>query len=212
MKPIDRTRLEALRIDTVLAGANLAALRPRFERLAARHENGTAPRAVSAFQLFQTPAEVARRLVAAAGVLPGMRVLEPSCGLGRILDALPRCEVVAVERSPTIAGEVFRQNRDGVTLLQRDFLACHPGELGTFDRVVMNPPFHMRADVRHIEHALGFLRPGGVLAAICMAGPRRDAVLRPRASTWVPLGRETFAKEGTHVETILLTITKPFSL
>lgn len=209
MKPIDLTRLEALRIDTVLAGANLAALRPRFDRLAARHENGTAPRAVSAFQLFQTPAALARRLVEVAQIAPGMRVLEPSCGLGRLLDALPRCDITAVEFSPTIAGEVFRQNREGVTLLQRDFLACDPAELGMFDRVVMNPPFHLRADIRHILHARQFLKPGGALAAICMAGPKREQVLRPLAASWECVEPGAFAKEGTKVPTIILTLRAP---
>lgn len=206
MKPIDLSRLESLQIDTILAGAQLDAMRPRFARMAARHENGTAPRAVVAFQLFQTPAELARRMVAAAGVLPGMRVLEPSAGLGRILDALPRCDVTAVEIAETCAGELFRQNREGVTLLQRDFFTCHPGELGLFDRVVMNPPFHMRADVRHIMHARRFLKPGGRLVALCLAGPHRERDLRPLAATWESVPGGTFGKEGTRVETVLLTI------
>lgn len=209
MKPIDLSRLESLQIDTVLAGATLAAMRPRFDALAQRHENGTAPRAVSAFNLFQTPAPVARRLVEAAGVLPGMRVLEPSAGLGRLLDALPRCDVVAIEVAPQCAAELFRQNRDGVALVQRDFMQCHPGEFGRFDRVVMNPPFKMRSDIRHILHARQFLKPGGVLAALCLAGPRQYATLQPLARTWEELPEDTFAKEGTRVRTVLLTIHGP---
>lgn len=208
MKPIDLSRLEALQIETVLAGATLAALRPRFDRLAARHENGVAPRAVSAFNLFQTPAEIARRLVESADVRPGMRVLEPSVGLGRLLDALPAgCEVVAVEHAPQIAAEVFRQDRAGVRLLQRDFLTCTLEELGTFDRVIMNPPFHMRADVRHILHALTFLKPGGKCAALCLDTHHREKALRSLASSWEHLPETTFAKEGTRVRTVLATFT-----
>ncbi len=94
----------------MLAGATLDALRPRFNTLANRHENGTAPRAVSAFQLFQTPPNLARQLVAASDVRPGMRVLEPSVGLGRILDELPTgCDVTAIDIAPQCAGELFRQ-------------------------------------------------------------------------------------------------------
>lgn len=209
MKPINLSRLEALQIETVLAGASLAAMRPRFERLATRHENGTAPRAVSAFNLFQTPAEVARRLVEAADVRPGMRVLEPEAGLGRILDALPAgCDVTAVELAPQIAGELFRQNREGVTLLQRDFLTCTPAELGLFDRIVMNPPFHLRADVRHILHALTFLKPGGRCAALCLDTHQRETALCHLAATWENLPESTFAKEGTRVRTVLATFQK----
>lgn len=207
MNPKPFTRLRALREENNDAGALMAGLRGRFERLANRHENGTAPRAVSAFQLFQTPAHLARQLVAAADVMPGMRVLEPSAGLGRILDALPRCEVVAVEMAPNIAGELFKQNREGVTLMQRDFLTCCVGELGTFDRIVMNPPFHMRADIRHILHARTFLKPGGKLAALCFETPQRRKALHHLVATWEPIPAGTFGKEGTSVPTVLLTIT-----
>lgn len=208
MNAPDLSRLESLQIDTVLAGATLAALRPRFAALAKRHELGTAPRAVSAFQLFQTPADIARRLVAAAGVVPGMRVLEPSAGLGRLLDAIPAgCEVVAVEIAVQCASELYRQNRQGVSLRQCNFLEKEPAQLGLFDRVVMNPPFRLRADIRHILHARAFLKPGGILAALCLDTVHRREALRPLARTWEELPDGTFAKEGTNVATVLLTMT-----
>lgn len=205
MKPDPFTRLRALRDDNEGHAALMAALRPRFAALANRHENGTAPRAVSAYQLFQTPPDLARRLVEAAEVRPGMRVLEPSAGLGRILDALPACEVVAVEMAPECAGELFRQDRQEVRILQRDFLTCTPDDLGLFDAVAMNPPFHLRSDIRHILHARQFLKPGGRLAALCMAGSHRERELRPLCTTWEPIPAGTFAKEGTRVETVLIT-------
>ena len=202
-------RLHDLLIDSVLAGASLAALRPRFDRLALRHANGSAPRAVSAFQLFQTPPALATRLVAALHLSPGARVLEPSAGLGRILDALapfnPR-ETVAVELAPPCARELFIQDRPHVSILQRDFLSLSPAETGLFDAVVMNPPFHLRADIRHILHARSFLKPGGSLAALCLLSSHRLASLRPLCSSWEVLPASTFAAEGTHVVTALLTL------
>jgi len=205
-------RLHGLQIDTILAGANLAAMRPRFAALANRHENGTAPRAVSAFQLFQTPPAIAARLVALLALKPGARVLEPSAGLGRILDALAplQCgEVIAVETAPSCAGELFRKDRPGVTIKQQDFLTCTPDELGTFDAVAMNPPFHIRADIQHILHGLTFLKSGGTLAALCLNTDHRRKALQPLAATWEELPCGTFAKEGTHVPTVLLTIKAP---
>ncbi len=124
------------------------------------------------------------------------------------MDALPPGEVVAVEVAPQIAGELFKQNREGVTLLQRDFLTCTPAELGAFDRVVMNPPFHMRADVRHILHALTFLKPGGRLAALCLDTQQRADALRHLSASWEELPETTFAKEGTRVRTVLATFNK----
>jgi SAM-dependent methyltransferase len=202
-------RLRDLRLDSVLAGATSTALRPRFDRLAHRHANGSAPRAVSAFQLFQTPPALAARLVAALQLPPDARVLEPSAGLGRLLDALapfaPR-ETVAVEFAPPCARELFHQDRPRVSILQRDFLALSPSETGLFDAVVMNPPFHLRADLRHILHARTFLKPGGSLAALCLLSSHRLAALRPLAASWEVLPAATFAAEGTHAVCVLLTL------
>lgn len=191
------------------AGFAMDELRPRFDRIAGRHENGTAPRAISVFQLFQTPPDLAAYLVSLLDLKPGARVLEPSAGLGRLLDALQPCqpsEVVAVEIAPECAGELFRQDRHGVTIKQRDFLATEPGDLGLFDAIAMNPPFHIRSDIQHIQHARKFLKPGGRLAAICMNGAQRRAVLRPLTSNWIDLGREVFRETGAHVEAALITI------
>lgn len=205
-------RLHTLRMDNDAAGFRMDEMRPRFDRLAQRHENGAAPRAVSAFQLFQTPAEIAGRLVSSLGELARGRVLEPSAGLGRILDALAPFApvgIVAVEIAAPCAGELFRQERAGVRILQRDFLACTVAELGTFDAVAMNPPFHMRADIRHILHARQFLKPGGKLAALCFDTHHREKALRHLSSTWEKLPAGIFGKEGTGVATVLLTITSP---
>src|SRR5690606_258873 len=43
-----------------------------------------------------------------------------------------------------------------------------PGFL--FDAVVANPPFEDGADITHVQHAFGFLKPGGRLAAIVSEG------------------------------------------
>jgi predicted RNA methylase len=203
-------RLHGLRMENDEAGYRMDEMRPRFQALAQRHETGTAPRAVTAFQLFQTPPAIAAQLVAMIGRerLTGA-VLEPSAGLGRILDAIrPSVPVatVAVEVAPQIAAELYRQQREGVKLVQRDFLATTPAELGLFDAVVMNPPFHMRADIRHIEHARRFLKPGGRLAAICLDTHHREKALKPIASQWIKLDAGAFKNEGTNVATVMLTI------
>lgn len=202
-------RLHALRMENDAAGFAMEAMRPRFDSLAHRHENGTAPRVVSVYQLFQTPPEIAARLVALLGLKLGARVLEPSAGLGRLLDALAPydpSEIVAVENAAECAGELFRQDRAKVVIKQRDFLTIEPDELGLFDAVVMNPPFHLRADIRHIEHARQFLKADGVLAAICMDGPAREERLRPHASSWIRLEPGAFRAEGTNIDAVMLTM------
>jgi hypothetical protein len=186
----------------------LAEIAPRFDRIANRHSNGTAPRAVVAHQLFQTPPDLAARMVGLAGDRASMCVLEPSAGLGRILDALkPRnpAEVVAVEKATPCADELRRRS-DIRTLVNRDFLECSPDELGRFDCVLMNPPFTMRSDIKHIQHAAGFLLPGSVLVALCMDTHHRETALRPLCSSWEHIPAGAFRSSGTEVPTVLLTI------
>jgi phospholipid N-methyltransferase len=183
--------------------------RPRFNALRTRHEDGTAPRAVSAYQLFQTPAPLAARMVDLADIRPAHAVLEPSAGLGRILCrilARKPASVVACDISPDCTRELYDQF-PGVTIIQGDFLQRRLGV--AFDRIVMNPPFHMRSDIKHTLHALTHLAPGGVLVGLCMSGHRREELLRPLCHHWETIPAGAFRDEGTGVETILFCITKP---
>lgn len=199
-------RLHALRLQNDEKRATMDAVSPRFERLRDRHTNGTAPRAVSAFQLFQTPASIAARMVSLADPRPGLSWLEPSAGLGRILSPIMKTDpdsVTACELDATLAGELFTMFPD-VELWQGDFLTRPPAPC--FDRIIMNPPFHMRADVRHVLHAAGHLAPSGVLVGLCLDTRHREEAIRPLTDYWETIPAGTFRAEGTNVETILFRI------
>jgi protein-L-isoaspartate O-methyltransferase len=160
---------------------------------------------VSAPQLFPTPPDLAERMAELADVQPGHRVLEPSAGTGNLLRA-------ALDQEATVLGVEINQTlvdglrAKGWNVERADFLTCN-GDLGTFDRILMNPPFKDAEDVKHIMHARNFLRPGGKLVAICANGPRQQAALRPLAESWEELPAGTF--DGTGVRAVLLTITGP---
>lgn len=205
--PAALDRLHALRHDNDRAAAYMAANADRFETMRNRHTNGTAPRAISAFQLFQTPPALAERMAEIAGIQPGHTVLEPSAGLGRLLvpimDRMPS-HVTACELSADCCRELFQRFPD-VSLLQRDFLTVPQG--ATFDRIVMNPPFHMRSDIAHTRHALGFLKSGGTLVGLCMDTRHRKSALRHLADHWEKIPAGTFRSEGTNVPTVLFRIT-----
>ncbi len=207
MKPGTFNRLHTLRMENDAVRFAQMDAAPRFAALAGRHEAGTAPRAVVVHQLFQTPPAIAARLVALLELKGGERILEPSAGLGRLLDAIGgKFETTAVEIAADCAAELYRQDRPGVRILQRDFLTVTPEETGLFDAVAMNPPFTMRADIRHIEHALKFLRPGGRLAALCLNTERRAAAFKGIAKVWHPLPYGEFKAEGTNVSAVLMLI------
>lgn len=214
MKASSFQRLQGLRMNITQSGYDMQAMRERFCALEYRKENGTAPKAVSSFNLFQTPSPIAFRM---ASIVEGhcggsCRVLEPSAGLGRIyralMDVLPSCRVSLVEQSPDCSAELYRICRDGDRLFQRDFLEFSPEEAGLFDAVCMNPPFKMGADIRHIRHALEMLRPGGILVSLCYNGSRQNQILKPMADSWEVLPEGSFSKEGTSASVVLLTIIK----
>jgi hypothetical protein len=190
----------------------------KFEILQSQLSAGV--QVVAAPQLFPTPAHIARRMVDEAGLQLGMRVLEPSAGTARILQALPfvvafgatrqtGLDVVAVEINPLLAGALECSGLAG-KVVRSDFLACGE-ELGLFDRIVLNPPFSSGADIAHIKHAMAMLKPGGGrLVAICANGPRQNAELLPLVERcggiWEPLPDGSFKDSGTNVSTVLLSL------
>ena len=92
----------------------------------------------------------------------------------------------------------------GFTVTCADFLECN-GDLGEFDRVVMNPPLTTSA-IKHIEHALIFLKYGGRLVAICAYGPRQREKLMPEATEWIDLPEGLFVAAGTNVNAAIVVI------
>ncbi|MGD9661517.1 MAG: DUF3560 domain-containing protein [Porticoccaceae bacterium] len=158
-------------------------------------------------QLFPTPRDIAAQLVAAAGIEEGQTILEPSAGTGNLLEAVPHGKITAVEINAGLAARL-REAYPAVTVKQADFLACN-GDLGGFDRIIMNPPFENAVDIKHIKHAAHMLKPGGVLVALCANGPRQNEQLRPLASTWEVLPANSFQAAGTGVNVAMLTIRRP---
>src|SRR5262249_42196058 len=119
-------------------------------------------------QLFPTPTDVAALMAGYADIREGSKVLEPSAGTGRLIEAAKAKggEVFAIEVNHKLAADLARRyGAEGVCkdVLQGDFLDLMPNQLGAFDVVMMNPPFEHGADIKHIKHALRFLRPGGRL-------------------------------------------------
>ena len=188
-----------------------------FDRMRAQLREGV--KVVSAPQLFPTPADLAARMVDLAGLCDGDRILEPSAGTGRIVQALrdtgKTMHIVAVEVNRDLSDVLYRSYQakpteipQEVEVITADFLAVK--SVGVFDAIVMNPPFENGADVKHITHALTMLKPGGRLVALCANGPRQNAVLRPlveaRGGEWEDLPADTFKAEGTGVRTALIAV------
>lgn len=139
-----------------------------------------------------------------SGERPPLRVLEPSCGDGRILDAIR-------ERGYSALGFEYHAPRaaearaKGHSVVTANFLEQTP--VAEFDRVVMNPPFYGRHYVQHVTHAYKFLKPGGVLVSILPATAHYDH--GELKGEWRDLPVGSFAEAGTNVPTGLLRMSKP---
>ena len=166
---------------------------------------------VSAPQLFETPQELAEKMVDLAEIKPGQTVLEPNAGTGRLIAPIVESvdtEVLAYEINQNFCSGLeskFPSYR--VRVKRADFLEVTDHQ-GRYPKIIMNPPFENGSDIKHIKHAIKFLAPGGRLVALCANGPRQQRELKPLAENsggfWEDLPAGTFKNAGTMVNTALL--------
>lgn len=178
---------------------------------------GSYSRTKQDFGQFDTPPELAERVVNLADVQAGHAVLEPSAGLGNIakvarqFGAFVTCWEVDPKRAERLQDIAHSLNVG-------DFLSArsHPG----FDRVVMNPPFARQDDIRHVLHADSFVKPGGRLVAIMSASVlfrdnnlTRDfrSLVDSRGGSIERLPDGSFASSGTSVNTCVVLLPKDSS-
>lgn len=162
---------------------------------------------------FPTPIAIVKQMIERAGIKPGMTVLEPEAGQGAIV--LPMVEAGAKVHCIEVLSENAHQLRQktGIEALIADFLAVKPFE--SYDAVVMNPPFAKQADIRHVLHAIQFVKPGGVLVAIMGGGIRFRSDRRTAAFNQLleladavveELPQGSFKESGTMVNTVMVTM------
>ena len=166
------------------------------------------------FNFFPSPAGVVERLMEIADVWPGMTVLEPSAGKGAIADACLISGAI-VDCVELMAENFIELSCDGRfrEVLNMDFLDLEP--CASYDRVVMNPPFAKQADIKHVQHALKFVKPIGLLVSVMSAGVTfRDNKLTQsfrnlideRGGEIEELSEGAFKESGTMVRAVVITI------
>ncbi|MGI2782681.1 PLxRFG domain-containing protein [Vibrio alginolyticus] len=167
---------------------------------------------------FPTPEAEVKKLIDLADIKPGMKVLEPSAGMGHIADqiaALNGVDLDVGELAFTLS-ELLEEK--GHNVVAGDFLEYNAGEI--YDRIVMNPPFSNDADIHHINHALTMLKDGGKLVAITssMAGNRGNTTNKNFRRYLDEVGAEEINLDAgafknslnpTNVATKIIVIEKP---
>jgi predicted RNA methylase len=170
------------------------------------------------FEFFPTPPGVVRHVIQLADIRDGMRVLEPSAGQGAIAKAAHDAAAdVMIDMY-----ELMPANNDALHSLNLrlsgigkpvDFLTVEPEPV--YDRVVMNPPFGRQADIKHVNHALEFLKSGGRLVSVMsssvtfrsnkLAADFRQMV-EGRGGHIEELPEGSFKSSGTMVNTVIVVI------
>jgi 16S rRNA (adenine1518-N6/adenine1519-N6)-dimethyltransferase len=163
-------------------------------------------RAAGAHFLTASP-EVVGRMVAAAGLAPGMQVLDVGAGMGAVTEAVaaalqPGGSVLAVERDEGLAHRLRERALPGVRVVQGDALAVRLPR--PIDAVVANPPFRILPALlrRLLDHGFGraVLVMPQELADRLTAEPGAEAygrltvqvALRARTRVLFPLRRKDF--------------------
>lgn len=166
------------------------------------------------FNFFASPAPVVDRVIELADIKTGMRVREPSAGRGAIAfacaaaGAIVDCDELMEENYRILAGDPRLGRVQHV-----DFLTQVPESV--YDRLAMNPPFFRQSDIKHVNHALKFLKPGGLLVSVMAASVAyrdnkltqdfRDLV-RSRGGDIEALPDGSFKESGTMVRSVIATI------
>lgn len=168
------------------------------------------------FNFYQTPEALAERICDLAQIGRGHDILEPSAGAGRLAIAARErgANVECVEIQPALIRELSAM---GFPVIGDNFLAMTTSAR-KYDAVIMNPPFCRSQDVRHIRHAWGFLREGGVMVSVASAGVKyRGDRMTVEFRKWlesvggeiIDLPEQSFADSGTDVNTVLIVAYKP---
>lgn len=133
--------------------------------------------------------QMTERLLAEAGIGPGMRVLDAGCAVGNLSRMLaervgPAGEVVGLDHDPALLAVARTRLADlpNVSFVEADLLAL-PADLGRLDavagrRVLMYLPDPAAA----VAGLAGLLRPGGIAAF-----QENDTTLGPGSSRPLPL-------------------------
>lgn len=170
------------------------------------------------FEFFPTPPDIVRHVIHLADIRDGMKVLEPSAGQGAIAKAAHDAALdVMIDMY-----ELMPANNDALHALNLrlsgigepvDFLTVDPNPV--YDRVVMNPPFGRQADIKHVNHALQFLKPGGLLVSVMASSVTFRSnkltsdfrkLIEERKGHIEELPEGAFKSSGTMVNTVIVVI------
>ena len=160
------------------------------------------------YQFFETPENIAKKLIYIASIQPGETVLEPSAGRGAIWKFIgyPPCDCIEINRENQL-----HANKIDMPLIGSDFLECHK----KYDVIIANPPFSKQQDVDHITHMIELANRCVVSvasASVIFRTNKKTENFRTLVDVYggeiIPLPEDSFKESGTRVNTCIVHIEK----
>lgn len=127
---------------------------------------------------FPTPDELIDKMIEYAEIEHFNKILEPSAGLGNILDKIKEhgydVDMFAVEQQYSLFKILELKGYENIACgdILTDPVINDPERTDLiFDRILMNPPFEKSQDIDHVLHCYNkFLKKDGILVSIMSAG------------------------------------------
>jgi len=163
------------------------------------------------FQFFETPLELARKVIQLAEIEDSHLSLEPSAGRGRIANFI-RGEIHVCE----FMDDNYEYLKKMYKVVGRDFLEYKAD--GMYDRIVANPPFSGNQDIVHVMHMFDCLKSGGRLVSIMstswVKGNQKKQIefrefLEKMGAHTEEVEAGEFKESGTNIATMIVVIDKP---
>lgn len=119
-----------------------------------------------AFQYYPTPEVIASFVAEVAAIETHHKVLEPSAGVGSIAGYVENQDNVQCVEVSKLRAEILTA-KGYKNVVSEDFLTWSSKQIhGSYDRILMNPPFDRGQWLVHLESALNLLKKGGRLVAV----------------------------------------------
>lgn len=167
------------------------------------------------YQFFETPEELAIRLVEYCNLQPNDSVLEPSAGRGALMRQInskgivPDCYELMDLNRLALSNSDLKYN-----LMGEDFL-LHTGK--KYDKIIANPPFTKNQDIAHFRKMYDCLNSGGTIACVLSTSWIHGSFkiqedfknwLNEKTHFVVKNAKGAFKESGTMVETCVIVLVK----
>lgn len=156
------------------------------------------------YQFFETPLDIAKKLVDMADITDGEKILEPSAGHGRIASLMPGCDCIELN-----VDNRTHLNEKGYNIVGEDFMSFK----GDYDVIVANPPFTKQQDIDHVNRMLDIAkrRVVSIMSSSILFRTNKKTLdfmdrIKGLGSSIEELPEKTFAESGTNVRICIVCI------